>query len=246
MKKMFLLLFGLIISMLELSAENYVEIIKKSEELYKGKTSIGTFTMIITTPEYTRKIKMKAWNDGNEKALIITLEPKKEAGNKLLKIKNEIWSYLKNTETTMKLPSSMMLQAWNGSDLTYDDLVRESNTIKDYYIKFLKDEKIAGQMCWKFQLTPKPDAPVVWGKLYYWVRKNDNLPAIIQYFDERGIKHRTMKFEKIKKMGGRIIPTVWTVVNNRKEGHITQFIYNEAKFDIKIPQRIFSYRELER
>lgn len=246
MKKILLVILILTISISELLAVDYVQIIKKSEDMYKGKTSVGTFTMIVTTPEYTRTVKMKAWNDANDKALIITLEPKKEAGNKLLKIKNELWSYLKNTETTMKLPSSMMLQAWNGSDLTYDDLVRESNTVDDYSIKYMRDEKIGNQMCWKFELTPKPDAPVVWGKLYYWVRQNDNLPAIIQYYDEKRILHRTMKFEKIKKMGGRIIPTVWTVVNNRKKGHITQFIYNEAKFDIKIPSKIFSYRELER
>jgi hypothetical protein len=93
---------------------------------------------------------MQAWNDGNDKALIVTIEPKKEAGNKLLKINKELWSYLKNTETTMKLPSSMMLQSWNGSDLTYDDMVRESDLVDDYELKYLLDENIGGELCWKF------------------------------------------------------------------------------------------------
>jgi outer membrane lipoprotein-sorting protein len=222
------------------------EIIDKAEEMYKGETSVGTFTMIVTTPEYTRTVKMKAWNDGNDKALIVTLEPKKEAGNKMLKIDKELWSYLKNTETTMKLPSSMMLQSWNGSDLTYDDLVRESDMVDDYNIKYLLDEKIAGEMCWKFELKPKPDAPVVWDKIYYWIRQNDNLPAYMQFYDEKGRKHRTLKFEDIKNIGGRIIPTIWTIVNDKKEGHTTQFIYNDVQFDVKIPSRIFSFRELEK
>ncbi len=33
-----------------------------------------------------------------------------------------MWEYLKNTETTIKIPPSMMLQSWNGSDFTNDDL----------------------------------------------------------------------------------------------------------------------------
>jgi outer membrane lipoprotein-sorting protein len=227
-------------------AQTPEEIIRKSEDMYKGKTSKGIFTMIVTTPEYSRTVKMQTWNDGNDKALIVSLEPKKEAGNKLLKIGKELWSYLKNTETTMKLPSSMMLQSWNGSDLTYDDMVRESDMVDDYNIKILQEENIGGELCWKFELKPKPDAPVVWGTIYYWIRKSDNLPALIQFYDENGVKHRTLKFEDIKKMSGRVIPTKWIIINNKKTGHSTEFIYNEVEFDINIPSRIFSYRELEK
>jgi outer membrane lipoprotein-sorting protein len=245
MKKLIIVLFVIAVTN-QLYSQNPADIIRKSEDMYKGKTSKGTFTMIVTTPEYSRTVKMQSWNDGSDKALIVSLEPKKEAGNKLLKIGKELWSYLKNTETTMKLPSSMMLQSWNGSDLTYDDMVRESDMVDDYNIKILQEENIGGELCWKFELKPKPDAPVVWGTIYYWIRKSDNLPALIQFYDENGVKHRTLKFEDIKKMSGRVIPTKWSIVNNKKTGHTTEFIYNEVEFDIKIPSRIFSYRELEK
>ena len=87
------------------------------------------------------------------------------------------------------------------SDLTNDDLVRESKLIDDYDLRYMFDEKIGNEDCWKIELKPKPDAPVVWGKLYYWVRKSDNLPALIQFYDERGELHRTMKFSKFKVNG---------------------------------------------
>jgi len=245
MKNLIFLLTALLFAT-NLLAVDPVSIIKKAEDMYKGETSKGIFTMIVKTPEYERTVKMQSWNDGNDKALIVTLEPKKEAGNKLLKINKELWSYLKNTETTMKLPSSMMLQSWNGSDLTYDDMVRESDLVDDYELKYLLDEKIGNEICWKFELKPKPNAPVVWDNIYYWIRQIDNLPAMMQFYDEKGVKHRTMKFEEIKKIGGRTIPTVWTIINNKKEGNITKFIYNEVEFDIKISGRIFSFKELEK
>jgi len=231
---------------LNLFSQNAEEIIKKAEDMIKGETSTGTFTMTVVNPDFKRTVVMESWWVGNEKALIVIKSPAKEAGNKTLKIKNEMWNYLKNTETTIKIPPSMMLQSWNGSDLTNDDLVRESDLIKDYDIKLLLEEKIQNEDCWKIELTPKPTAPVVWGTIYYWVRKIDFLPALIQYYDEKGNLHRTMSFSDYKIMDKRKIPTKWTIINNKKTGHYTEFIYNDVKFNVKIPDRIFSFKELEK
>lgn len=243
MKKIFILI---LIAIVPLFAQNAEEIISKAEDAIKGESAHGTVKMTVKTPDYTRELKMENWYVGNDKALIVIQSPPKEAGNKTLKIGNEMWNYLKNTETTIKIPPSMMLQSWNGSDFTNDDLVRESNLADDYHQKIMGEEKIDGENCWKILLTPKPDAPVVWGKLFYWVRKKDNLPAKVDYYDEKGKLMRYMTFTKVEKMGGRTIPTVWTMHNVVKEGHSTSFVLLSMKFDINIPDRIFSFRELER
>ena len=66
------------------------EIIAKSENLLKGNTSEGTFKMTVVTPDYDRTLTMESWWVGNEKALIVIESPKREAGNKTLKIGNEM------------------------------------------------------------------------------------------------------------------------------------------------------------
>ena len=243
---MFILIILLIITPIQLASQNAFQIIKKSEDLKKKKTSHGIIEMKVITPDYTRKVKMEAWWVGNEKALIITRYPRKEAGNKTLKVKNEIWLYLKNTETTIKIPPSMMLQSWNGSDFTYDDLVRESNLTRDYTMKIISEDTINDVKCWKIELKPKPEATVVWGKLIYWVRKKDNLPAKIEYYDENDNLVRYLVFSEIKNMHGRKIPTLWVMYNNVEKGRKTVFKIVDVKFDIKISDRIFSLRELER
>lgn len=221
------------------------EIVDKAENSIKGKSSKGVFSMKIVRPDYEREMKMKSWWEG-EKALIEIIAPAKDAGNKTLKIDNEMWNYLKNTETTMKVPPSMMLQSWNGSDLTNQDIVRESELVEDYDIKMMFEEEIAGDMCWKLELTPKPDKPIVWGKIYYWVRQENYLPALTQYYDEKGKLIRTMKFLDVKKMDDRTIPTRWKIVSETEVGQYTEFVYEDVKFNPDIPDRIFSYRELER
>ncbi len=222
------------------------EIISKAENDIKGKSSRAIIEMTITTPDYTRTLKMESWWVGNEKALIVTKAPAKEAGNKTLKIGNEMWSYLRNTETTIKIPPSMMLQSWNGSDFTTVDLVRESNLVKDYNSKVVGTEKIAGNECWKIELDPKPDAPVVWGKIYYWVRKADYLPALQQYYDEKGNMVRYLTYSDIKDFHGKVLPSEWIMHNVAKKGHSTEIKIDDIHFDINIPNRIFSYEELER
>jgi len=243
MRKIILII---LIAAAPLLAQNAEQIISKAENAIKGKSAHGTMKMTVKTPDYTRDLTMESWYVGNEKALIVIKSPPKEAGNKTLKIGNEMWNYLKNTETTIKIPPSMMLQSWNGSDFTNDDLVRESNLADDYHQKIIDEEKIDGEMCWKILMNPKPDAPVVWGKLFYWVRKKDNLPAKVEYYDEKGKLMRYMTFTEVKKMGGRTIPTVWTMHNVVKAHHSTSFVLLSMKFDINIPDRIFSFRELER
>ncbi len=241
--KMFLLLF---FTNSILSAQTAEEIVRKAENTLKGKTAYGIVEMKVVTPDYERTLKMESWWVGNEKALIIIKSPRREKGNKTLKIGNEMWNYLKNTETVIKIPPSMMLQSWNGSDFTNDDLVRESNLADDYEQRIITEGKINGADCWKIELIPKPDAPVVWGKIYYWVRKSDYLPALVQYFDENGKLIRYMEFSDIKNMGGRKIPTLWRMVSVINEGHSTELKLIKMKFDIKIDDSIFSFEELER
>ena len=227
-------------------AQGADKIIETAEDKIKGETSHAVIEMVIKTPEYSRELKMESWWEGNEKALIKTLAPKKEAGNKTLKIGNEMWNYLSNTETTIKIPPSMMLQSWNGSDFTNDDLVRESSYSEDYNSKLIGEKTINDINTFKIELLPKPEAPVVWGKLIYWVTEADTLPYRIEYYDESGELIRHMEFLNVTQFGDRKIPAVWKMVSHTEEGHSTKFELLEAEFDVKLNDNLFSFRELER
>ena len=228
------------------AAQDAVDIVRQSENMLKGTSSRGKFRMTVETPDFTRTMEMDAWWIENDKALIAITLPKREAGNKTLKIKNELWMYLRNTETTIKVPPSMMLQSWNGSDFTNDDLVRESSLPDDYTMKILSEEEMDSTACWKIEMLPKPSAPVVWGKLVHWIRKKDHLPARTEYFDDKGTLMRTMRYSDIRRFGNRSIPSKWEMTNNIKPGRRTRFEYLQAQFDVKINDAVFSFRELEK
>jgi outer membrane lipoprotein-sorting protein len=234
-----------------LPAQTAREIVAKAENLIRGTSSHGTFDMTVETPDFKRSLTMESWwieksASEPDKSLIVIRAPSKEEGNKWLKVGNEMWNYLRATETVIKIPPSMMLQSWNGSDFTNDDLARESSLSRDYEPELTGEETIAGEPCWKLVLKPEPDAPVVWGKLYIWVRKADLLPATVQYFDEKGTLVRTLIYSDVRKLGGRTIPTTWEMVNHARDGHRTVFRIEEIEFDQPIPGSVFSFRALER
>ena len=72
------------------------------------------------------------------------------------------------------------------------------------------------------------------------------MPSIVQYFDEKGTLIRYIVYSNVKKFGKRMLPSVWTMYNKAKEGHSTTIKILEMQLDINIPDRIFSFQELER
>jgi len=84
------------------------------------------------------------------------------------------------------------------------------------------------------------------GKIFYWVRKSDYLPAKIEYYDEKGKLIRYMEFYNVKEIRGRKLPTRWVMYNNIEKGRRTEFTLIDIVFDIKIDEKIFSFRELEK
>ncbi|MEP0822983.1 MAG: outer membrane lipoprotein-sorting protein [Ignavibacterium sp.] len=229
-----------------LNAQSAYEIVKRSEDLVRGESSRGSFRMTVVTPEYSRTIIMDSWWKGTDKALIEIKSPPREAGNKTLKVGNELWMYLRNTETTIKVPPSMMMQSWNGSDFTNDDLVRESSMADDYTMEIAGEDTVGGAPTWIIDLSPRPTAPVVWGRIRHWVRKSDYLPARTEYFDEKGTLVRTMLYSDFRRFGGRVLPGKWRMLDNLEEGEYTELEYLSLDFDVNISDRMFSFRELER
>ncbi len=220
------------------------EIIDHVDRILRGESSRGVATMEVVTENWERNMTMEVWSLGTDHALIRITAPKKEEGTATLKAGNEIWNYLPRVDRTIKIPASMMMGAWMGSHFTNDDLVKESRLIEDYEIEISHDGDRDGVTVWEFTLTPKPEAPVVWGHIEYQVRQDDLMPTWTRYFDEDGTLVRTMTFSEYRVMGGRLVPAVMELRPVDKPDERTLFRYSELEFDLNIDESFFSLRAL--
>ena len=224
-----------------LMAQDAQEIIRKTEQVLRGKSSTGEMEMVVVKKEWTRKLRLKFWEKGKDKGVVVILEPAKERGIATLKIKNNVWNYLPSIERTIKLPPSMMNESWMGSHFTNDDLVRESSLERDYNAKLIKEDNEK----YYLELIPKPEAIVVWGKIEVEIDKKTYLPLKAYYYDERGRKVRTLIYSEIRKTGNRYFPFLWILYPEDKPGEKTEIRVINIKFNVSIPDRIFTLRYLK-
>ncbi len=220
------------------------EIVDCVDRIMRGESSRGISTMEVVTENWSRAMEMQVWSLGTDHALVRILSPRKDAGTATLKAGNEIWNYLPRVDRTIKIPASLMSASWMGSHFTNDDLVKESRLIEDYEITLAYEGDRDGVEVWEFDLVPRPEAPVVWGRISYQVRKSDTMPVYARYYDEDGELVRTMTFFDYRELGGRLVPAAMRVVPEDKPGEFTEFRYSELEFDVDLDEAFFSLRRL--
>ncbi len=221
------------------------EIVKRSDDLMRGNTSFGHYKMTVQTPAWSRTLELEAYNSGRDKTFIRIFFPAKEAGITTLRVKNNMWNYLPKVERTIKIPPSMMLQPWMGSEFTNDDLVKESSVVYDYDHILMGEEALVNDIVYKVQLIPKPEAPVTWGKLLYWIRKDDFVPLRQEYYAEDGRLIKVLEYSEVKQMSDRKIPTVWKMSSQTKPGNVTTIVVSDVIYDNPLDERIFTLEKLK-
>ena len=219
-------------------------LIRRTEKLLEGSSSIGTFSMTIKTKDWTRSLKLKAWAKGRDYTLIRVLEGgPRETGMMTLKREKQLWNYLPQAGRVMKLPSGMLGDSWMGSDFTNDDLVRGSSLVEDYEAKVLGVEKAGEREVWRIGLTPKPDSPVVWGKVEMLVDRQSCLPVKQVFFDEEGKEARRLEYGDFRQVGWRQFPARMTFIPS-DENRQTSILYDQIEFDLDISDDTFGLHRL--
>lgn len=222
------------------------QIIEKADERMRGNSSYAELSMEIIRPEWKRTMTMKSWSKGAEYALVYVVAPAKDKGTVSLKIGNEMWNWLPTIERSIKVSPSMMMQSWMGSDFTNDDLIRQSSIVNDYHHTSLGEERFQNIDCYKIQLIPKPDAPVVWGKVVTWIAKENYNQLKAEYYDEDGTLINTMTGYDLRTLGGRLLPTRWEMVPATEPGNKTVMTYKSIDFNVTLDERFFSKQNMDR
>jgi Outer membrane lipoprotein-sorting protein len=221
-------------------------LVQKTDQALRGKTQHGKASMTVRTPDWTRTLEMEYWSVNPEKTFIVITAPAREEGTSTLRLSANMWNYLPQVERIIKIPPSLMLQAWMGSDFTNDDLVKESSLVNDYTHEIVGETTEAGDPCWRVVAHPKPDAPVVWGKLVLLIRKSDALPRKEEYYDEKGRLQKSLSFGDFHGLGDRIYPMRWSMASVTKPSHETTLVYHSLEFDRPIPDRVFTQQNMKR
>ena len=220
-------------------------VMEKIDDLYRGRKSHGVMEMTVQTKHWTRSLSLESWSLGREFSLVRILQPKKEQGTATLKASRDLFTYLSNTGRTIKITAGMMGGSWMGSHFTNDDLVQVSRLSEDYDIKLVGGGDDKGVKVYRFALTPKPKAAVVWGRVETTVRAEDLQPVSTTYFGEDGKPVREMVSSEIREIDGRKLPTKMMMRPLDGSGEFTQIVWQKLDFKASLDEGFFTLQRLK-
>lgn len=217
--------------------------VKYFEDLYRSTSSIAEVRMRVTKPRAQRTMEMKIWTLGQEKVLILLQSPAREKGTATLKVGTHLWNYLPKIKRTIRIPPSMMLASWMGSDFTNDDLVREASFSEDYtYTLVGRAQEPQG---WLIRFEAKPELVGLWNRIDLILSNDGTQPLKADHYDRRNRLARTIVWTDIRKFGEKLIPATMTLVPKDKRGYRTEMTYTAIDFDVEVPEHFFSLSHLE-
>jgi hypothetical protein len=217
-------------------------LLARLDDLYRSKSSIARIEIQVVRPRATRTLRLKAWTRGEEEALVLIEAPPREAGTATLRVRDNLWNYLPRIARTIRVPPSMMLGSWMGTDFTNDDLVKESSLRKDFVAHV--DRRSESPPGWWLVLQAKPGSVGRWARIEVLV-SDDDLPIEERHFDRRGRLARTMRFDEVKTLGGRRLPSHIVLLPADAQSESTAMRYLDVRFDVALADDTFSLSRLE-
>ncbi len=221
-----------------------IYVMNRIDDQYRGAASHGVMEMQVKTRHWSRSMAMESWSLGKDYSLVRILKPRKEKGTATLKAAGDLFTYLSKTDRTIKITSGMMGASWMGSHFTNDDLIRHSRLSEDFHIRMTPVSDDPEETIYRFTLTPRPDVPVVWGRLEIEVRKQDLQPLTQRFFDEDGREVRVLEFSDHQEVDGRVMPRKMVMKPLDDSGEYTRVEWKEIDFSVDLDKGFFTLQKL--
>jgi hypothetical protein len=226
-----------------LAAPDPTALVKEALHHWRGDSSFTEVAMTIHRPDWERHLAMVAWTRGKADSLVRFTKPAGDAGNATLKLYQALWLFNPKLNQVIKLPYSMMAQNWMGSDFSYNDLAKSNSVVTDYTHSLGPVAEESGHKIYSVVCTPKPEAPVVWGKQVLKIRDDDVL--LEETFYDQDMKPvRRLRATKIAPLGGRPYPVIMHMKVLNKPGQWTEIRYTKGVFDLSLPGYLFTLSNL--
>ena len=104
---------------------NVYDIVKAIDKNLNAESRIVTSKMVVRGRRKSRTIESKNWVVGTELAFTEYLSPPREAGTKMLKLGEKLYTYSPQTDRVIQISGHMLRQSVMGSDMSYNDMMED-------------------------------------------------------------------------------------------------------------------------
>lgn len=221
------------------------EILKKVDKNISSANRIFESRMTIHGKRFSRTLTSKTYSVGADNSFTEYLNPARERGTKMLKLKNQLWIYSPSSDRTIQISGHMLRQSVMGSDLSYEDMMEDRKLTDIYTARLEGKETLNGRTCFVLNLLAK-----VGNTTYYrrkmWIDTERFIPLKEDLFAKSGLLLKRTLFSNVKFVNGRWYPMSINFKDMLKNGKGTDFNITRIQFNQKIPEYIFTKASLKK
>jgi outer membrane lipoprotein-sorting protein len=222
------------------------EVLRVIDDNLTFASRTATVRMTVATARRTRTYEMKMFGRGTDQAAVEYLAPSRDKGTRMLRMADDVWTYLPSVERTQKISGQMLRQGLMGSDMSYDDLMGASKLRDIYQAEVVAAEQVGDIPVWKLELVAK-EPSVAYPKRTAWVAKDSGIPLKQELYAVSGMLLKTWTMTDVKDFeGGRRFPTKMVITDALREGSMTTIELLDMTFGVELDDEVFSRRWLER
>lgn len=240
MIKVILLTLLLSISFAQEGEMSVKDIISELDKNMNAKSRVLTSKMIVHGRRSSRTIESRNWVVGIDKAFTEYISPPREAGTKMLKVGNKLWTYSPQTDRVIQISGHMLRQSVMGSDMSYNDMMEDKPMEELYEASIEGSIEINGRDHWIVVLEAKING-LAYPKRKSWIDKEYLLPMKEELYAKSGKLLKTLTMSDVKRIQGRWFPSRFNFRDELKRNSKgTEWIIDDIEFDIEISNSRFS------
>ena len=211
-----------------------------------AKSRVLTSKMIVHGRRSSRTITLRNWIVGIDKAFTEYLSPPREAGTKMLKNGDKLWTYSPQTDRVIQISGHMLRQSVMGSDMSYNDVMEEQSLQEIYDAKLEGTEIINERKHYVLLLKAKLKG-LSYPKRRTWVDAEYLLPMKEELYAKSGKLIKSTSMDGVKKVQDRWYPSRFIYKDELKRNSKgTEWIIEDIQFDVDIPEHVFSKAKLRK
>jgi len=220
----------------DMKAKVHMRLISKN-----GKERIRDLTML-------RKDSGSAGDTGEQKYFMYFEKPNDVRGMTFLVWKypakdDDRWIYISSIKMVRRIAAKDQQSSFVGSDFTYED-VSGRDLAADAY-SLVREETLNGKDCYIIKSVPKNEKSAKYREKLSWIDKKTFLPLKEEYIDKRGQLYKVFTADEVEERDK--IPTIMKrTMENKQNGHRTEVTFTEVKYNLGLPETMFSERSLRR
>lgn len=221
------------------------EILKRIDSNMALNECVIEAEMVIHARTGTRKIGLRSYLKGKDKAFVEYLSPTRERGKKMLKLENKIWNYFPEPmDRIITISGHLLKQSVMGSDLSYEDMTENDELLELYDVVVEGKDTINNSICIILKLEAK-SFDVVYQKRKMWVDSQKWVPIRENLYAKSGKLLKEIDIEDVMKVGKRWYPSKMVFKDALTTGKGTEYIIKNIELT-EIPDFKFTKAALRR